>query len=150
VSTSQPSSRHPLCTCPELSWNAATGRAPAPDLDACRANAFGFDPHPIMAAADFREVSAQLSALSARYLDLKAEETAMTEPTPEPVEPVDPSDPTPPRPTGPTAEEPQQVVTMDQLAAHLDRPGAAPAPSGYAVGGTVQPGGTYVVGEDPQ
>lgn len=40
---------HPFCTCPELTWDAATGRAAAPDLAACRARAFGgIDPHPVM------------------------------------------------------------------------------------------------------
>lgn len=41
--------RHPLCTCPELTWDAATGRADVPDLQACRDRAFaGLDPHPII------------------------------------------------------------------------------------------------------
>jgi hypothetical protein len=49
--------RHPLCTCPELTWDAATGRAPAPDLDACRARAFGgIDPHPVLTADDLRAI----------------------------------------------------------------------------------------------
>lgn len=49
--------RHPLCTCPELTWDAATGRAPAPDLDACRARAFGgIDPHPVIGATMLDEI----------------------------------------------------------------------------------------------
>jgi hypothetical protein len=49
--TSDRPERHPLCTCPELTWDAATGRANPPDLDACRARAFGgINPHPVIEA----------------------------------------------------------------------------------------------------
>jgi hypothetical protein len=49
--------RHPLCTCPELTWDAVTGRAEPPDLDACRARAFaGIDPHPVLTAEDLRAI----------------------------------------------------------------------------------------------
>ncbi len=45
--------RHPLCTCPELTWDMATGRAEPPDLDACRARAFaGINPHPVLTEED--------------------------------------------------------------------------------------------------
>lgn len=46
---------HPLCTCPPLTWDAVTGRAASPDLDACRARAFGgIDPHLVI---DPREIA---------------------------------------------------------------------------------------------
>ena len=50
--------RHPLCTCPELTWDAATGRAPAPDLEACRSRAL-VDPHPVLTAEDLAELRAE-------------------------------------------------------------------------------------------
>ena len=56
-------SRHPLCTCPELTWDAITGRASAPDLDACRGRAFGgIDPHPVLDADDLREIARTMRA----------------------------------------------------------------------------------------
>lgn len=58
---------HPLCTCPELTWDAATGRAEPPDLDACRARALGgIDPHPVI---DPRELPALRMAISTRPQD---------------------------------------------------------------------------------
>lgn len=55
------SQRHPLCTCPEPTWDAVTGEAGAPDLDACRARAFGgVNPHPVLTADDLRAVIANL------------------------------------------------------------------------------------------
>lgn len=51
---------HPLCTCPELTWDMATGRAEPPDLAACRARAFGgIDPHPVLDADDIRQLTKQ-------------------------------------------------------------------------------------------
>lgn len=51
-------SRHPLCTCPEPTWDVVTGWAEAPDLDACRSRAFaGIDPHPVLDAADLRAIA---------------------------------------------------------------------------------------------
>lgn len=48
---------HPFCTCPELTWDAATGRAAPPDLAACRARAaFGIDTHPVLAADELRDL----------------------------------------------------------------------------------------------
>ena len=50
--------RHPLCTCPELTWNAFTGRADPLDLDACRSRAFvGIDPHPVLTDRDLRRIA---------------------------------------------------------------------------------------------
>ena len=49
--------RHLLCTCPELTWDAATGRAPAPDLEACRSRAL-VDPHPVLTPGDLAELRA--------------------------------------------------------------------------------------------
>lgn len=49
--------RHPLCTCPEPTWDAVTGRAEPPDLDACRARALGgIDPHPVLDARDLAAI----------------------------------------------------------------------------------------------
>lgn len=57
VSYDKPFQRHPLCTCPDLTWDAVTGRAAPPDLAACRARAFGgIDPHPVLDAADLRAI----------------------------------------------------------------------------------------------
>jgi len=54
-------SRHPLCTCPELTWDAATGRADPPDINACRARALGgIDPHPVLSEEDMRAAIAAL------------------------------------------------------------------------------------------
>jgi hypothetical protein len=55
--------RHPLCTCPELTWDAATGRAPAPDFDVCRARALaGIDPHPAaLDAGDLRAIASTVA-----------------------------------------------------------------------------------------
>ena len=55
MKTGDRSERHPLCTCPELTWDAATGRAPAPDLEACRSRAL-VDPHPVLTAGDLAEL----------------------------------------------------------------------------------------------
>ncbi|MGK5677482.1 hypothetical protein [Actinoplanes sp. URMC 104] len=51
--------RHPLCTCPELTWDTATGRAAAPDLDACRSRAL-VDPHPVAGADELRAAVAAI------------------------------------------------------------------------------------------
>lgn len=62
-----PAGRHPLCTCPELTWDALTGRAPAPDLDACRARAFGgIDPHPAVELAEATSVINELDRIRGR------------------------------------------------------------------------------------
>jgi len=54
--------RHPLCTCPELTWSALTGEATTPDLQACRDRAFGgIDPHPVISTEEMREITAQLT-----------------------------------------------------------------------------------------
>jgi hypothetical protein len=60
---------HPLCTCPELTWDAATGRAPAPDRDACRARALGgIDPHP--PALDVGDLRAALASAARPMLNV--------------------------------------------------------------------------------
>lgn len=54
MSVDQPiGARHPLCTCPELTWDVVAGRAAPPDLDACRRRAF-VDPHPVVSLEDLR------------------------------------------------------------------------------------------------
>lgn len=62
---------HPLCSCPELTWDAATGRAEPPDLDACRSRVslMGIDPHPVLTADDFREIVRQLPKPGPANLD---------------------------------------------------------------------------------
>lgn len=62
VSYDKPFQRHPLCTCPELTWDMATGRAAPPDLDACRAKAL-VDPHPVLDAADMAEIIKQFTGV---------------------------------------------------------------------------------------
>lgn len=60
--------RHPLCTCPELTLDAATGRAEPPDLAACRKRAGVVDPHPVLTEAEMRKAIADLRArLTAPY-----------------------------------------------------------------------------------
>jgi hypothetical protein len=48
--------RHPLCSCPALTWDMATGRTTAPDLNACRARSPFADPHPVLDADAIREI----------------------------------------------------------------------------------------------
>lgn len=61
MSYDKPFQQHPFCTCPELTWDTATGRAAPPDLAACRSRAFaGIDPHPVLDADDLREIAKQL------------------------------------------------------------------------------------------
>jgi hypothetical protein len=56
--------RHPLCTCPELTWDAATGRADSPDFAACRARALGIDPHPVLDVEDLRVIVEEMRGRS--------------------------------------------------------------------------------------
>ncbi|MDQ8046727.1 MAG: hypothetical protein REI11_19130 [Patulibacter sp.] len=51
-------SRHPLCTCPELTWDMLTGRAEAPDRQACRDRSPFVDTHPVLTPADIERVTA--------------------------------------------------------------------------------------------
>lgn len=63
---------HPLCTCPELTWDMVTGRAPAPDLDACRSRSpLGIDPHPVIDLAELGLLEVGRTVIVRRTWDVR-------------------------------------------------------------------------------